>query len=191
MNRIYIAEGKNLKGENAYPLIVDIAKGYAAEEGIIFDCDKEDLFEIKRTEKDKPYFVNLPIEFSVSHSEDMWMCIMSDAPCGIDIQVEKDTDVLKIAERFYRPNEVEYVRLFGSKGFFQIWTRREAYGKMTGQGFWGSIPELVNSDMTLLESIDNFFVSDIEVGDGISAAFCANHPGPFPISVSNSTLFLV
>ena len=106
---------------------------------------------------------------------------MSDSPCGIDIQVEKETDVLKIAERFYKTDEREYVRHFGKRGFFQIWTRREAYGKMTGSGFWGEIPELVSKDLELIERFDDYYISEIEIGEGIYCAVCTCDPAPYPI----------
>lgn len=171
MNRIYIAEGKELKGEAAYPKVWAAAIDYIDYFGLSIDLDDPDIFVIERKDE-KPFFENLPIEFSLSHSDGMWICVMSDSPCGIDIQVEKNTDVLKIAERFYKPDEVEYVRHFGKRGFFQMWTRREAYGKMIGTGFWGEIPKLVNEDLELIEKFNDYYISEIEIGDGITCAVC-------------------
>ena len=195
-------EVKQLHGEAAYPLIRLAAEMYVDDEGLDLDLNypEEDFefeeesmglvgAEIDVTEKGKPYFVELPIEFSVTNSGDMWMCAVSERPCGIDLQVRKHAPFLKIAERFYQQKELEYVRAYGEEGFFRIWARREAYGKAIGEGFWGDIPELVEcseqgeDSLVLREKIGNFLISDIEVGDGIYCVVCTEDPGPYPISI--------
>lgn len=172
MNRVFACERNNLKGEAAYPILIEGAKICMDDMGISFDAENEESFFIERDENGKPYFVNLPIEFSISHTEGMWMCIMSDKPCGIDVQVHKKIDAEKIAERFYKPNEVEFVRVFQEAGFFQIWTRREAYGKMTGNGLWGDTPELVDDNISLVNKIEDYYLVDLDMGDGMSCALC-------------------
>ena len=207
--RIYLYEGRQLHGEAAYPLIKLAAEMYAAEEGldlaeIIFESlgAAEDfnagfgamLTDVDRflietkigvTEKGKPYFENLPLEFSVTNSGDMWMCAISEKPCGIDLQVAKSAPHDKIASRFFKPEEAEYAKAFGEEGFFRLWVRREAYGKMTGEGFWGDMPSLVcagaHGDLEFLDNIDGFFISDIEIGEGIYCAVCTADPAPYPI----------
>ena len=196
MCRIYVNEGGARHGEKAYPLIEMAATMYMAEAGFNMlekTCDAEfasDLdklqdtkvsFDIDVTEKGKPYFRNLNLEFSVTNSGDMWMCAISEKPCGIDVQFAKETPYEKIAERYYKPKEIEYVRMIGESAFFQIWTRREAYGKMIGSGFWGDIPELVNDDLSLVDMVEEYRISDIEFGDGIYCSLCTVDDEPYPI----------
>lgn len=86
----------------------------------------------------KPYVGNAKdAYFNVSHSGEYVACIISDKPCGIDIEMmEKDN--LDIAERFFAKNEYEYIA-GGPKEqiesrFYEIWTAKEAYSKYEGKG---------------------------------------------------------
>lgn len=106
--------------------------------------------KISRTEMGKPFFEDFHIQFSVSHSENMWACLMGQGCCGLDVQFIKPCKFEKIAARFFGQREQEYVKIHGSDGFFDIWTMREAYGKYTGEGFFGDIPELVDSSGSLV-----------------------------------------
>jgi phosphopantetheinyl transferase (holo-ACP synthase) len=105
----------------------------------------------------KPYFAApslSPICFSISHSGQYWAVLFHDAPVGLDIEdVSKNgrrtaydkTRFRRIAARFFAPPERDL--LLDSEDeqevktrFFQIWTRKEAYMKYTGNGF-AEIPE--------------------------------------------------
>ena len=98
---------------------------------------------ICRSQAGKPYFDNLDIYFSVSHTDGLWACLMGPVNCGLDIQVIKPCNYLKIAGRFFSAAENAYVRSQGLEGFFALWTRREAAGKYSGRGFFADLPELV------------------------------------------------
>ena len=56
-------------------------------------------------EKGKPYLKDYPIHFNVSHSGLLWLCMVGEAPCGIDIQQEKDCSFEKIAERHFNEED--------------------------------------------------------------------------------------
>lgn len=77
------------------------------------------------------------IYFNLSHSHDIAVCAVSDKPVGCD--VEKIEEVTKrIAERFFTENEIAYLERFEEEEklneFFRIWTMKESYMKMTGEG---------------------------------------------------------
>ncbi len=104
-----------------------------------------DALLIAREEKGKPYFPKLPdVHFSVSHSGKYFACAMSDIPVGLDIQEhtrrknesEEDADVrrMKIARRFFHPDETEYASRGSAVRFFKVWTAKESYVKLTGKG---------------------------------------------------------
>lgn len=76
--------------------------------------------------------------FNLSHCAELVLCAVSDAPVGCDI--EKITAApMEIAERYFSESERRY--LSGASGppeknrrFFKLWTIRESYLKMTGEG---------------------------------------------------------
>jgi len=124
--------------------------------------------EISRTEKGKPYFAEIPVEFSVSHTADIWVCLMmeGDSPVGVDIQQVKEYRYEKIAEKYYTEQEKQQVRTHGADAFFRIWTCKEAYAKYTGRGIGRYLKET--------DTIDNKEVvfTEFEIRDGIKGACC-------------------
>ena len=86
-------------------------------------------------DKGKPFVEG--ICFSLSHSGDMVICAVGDKPVGCDIE-QIGTPREKVAERFFAPEEIEYLRSFPladrAREFFRLWTMKESYIKMTGEG---------------------------------------------------------
>ena len=87
---------------------------------------------ILKTEHGKPYFRDLPIKFSVSHSGGMVILAASDKEIGADVQRVNPRSV-RVAERFFTEKENAYVS-GDSARFFEIWTKKEAYAKWHGEG---------------------------------------------------------
>lgn len=86
----------------------------------------------------KPYVANVEnVYFNVSHSGEWVVCIVSDKPCGIDIET-MDKDNLDIAKRFFAKSEYEYISNCSEEEingrFYEIWTAKEAYLKYEGKG---------------------------------------------------------
>jgi phosphopantetheinyl transferase len=77
--------------------------------------------------------------FNISHSGGHVVCAVCDEPVGIDVEVVKPID-MNIANRFFSEDERE--RIFsgpederGRLGlFYDVWTRKESFIKMTGEG---------------------------------------------------------
>lgn len=98
-------------------------------------------------EHGKPYAVDLAVEFNISHSGDMVVCVVDDKPVGIDIEQIRPID-LTVSKRICTDEELCY--LFGHiptedeliyttdivvlTRFFEMWTAKEAYGKCIGTG---------------------------------------------------------
>lgn len=87
----------------------------------------------------KPYIKDdTGLSFSLSHSGDIAMAVVSEHVVGID--VEKIEDCKKgVCRRYFLDSEAEYV--LGNmetegqeERFFRLWTLKEAYAKMTGMG---------------------------------------------------------
>lgn len=122
--------------------------------------------EILRTERGKPYFKEVPIEFSVSHTGSLWVCLIDREPVGVDVQKIRPCRRDKIAERYYTRDEQEYVAAMGENGFFQIWARKEAYVKFTGDG----ITEKMKEVSTLKDGGIEFV--DFELWENVKGSCC-------------------
>ena len=77
------------------------------------------------------------LEFSLSHSGNLVICAVSDKPVGCD--VEKIRKAPKgVAKRYYSDTERAYLSRFledeYDREFFRLWTLKESYVKMTGEG---------------------------------------------------------
>lgn len=102
-------------------------------------------FEI--AEHGKPYAKGLNVEFNISHSADMVVCVVDDNPVGVDIEKIRPVD-LNTAKRIFSKDEIRYIfecipdiedynhylNYAVLQRFFEIWTKKEAYGKLVGIG---------------------------------------------------------
>ena len=93
-------------------------------------CEKD--MQYSTNDYGKPYFINAEkLHFSISHSGDYAMVVMSDKEIGCDIQQIKDVN-LRIADRFFTADECEYVK--STEDFFRIWALKESFIKAVGKG---------------------------------------------------------
>ncbi len=75
--------------------------------------------------------------FNLSHSHDYILCAVSDHPVGCDIE---KIGLLrpKLANRYFTDYEVDYLNQYGDiekeDAFYRIWTMKESYVKMMGEG---------------------------------------------------------
>lgn len=119
----------------------------------------------------KPYVVDLDVEFNISHSGELVVCVVDDNPVGIDIEQIRRID-LSIAKRIYTEEELRY--LFGHtpteedfvyitdatvlNRFFELWTAKEAYGKCIGVGICVNTNTLLGGCLTI-HSNGNYMVN--------------------------------
>ena len=110
-----------------------------AEESITFEI----------AEHGKPYAKDLNVEFNISHSADMVICVADANPVGIDIEKIRPVD-LNTAKRIFSEKEIQYIFECSPKienynhylndavlqRFFELWTKKEAYGKLVGMGLF-------------------------------------------------------
>jgi 4'-phosphopantetheinyl transferase len=99
-----------------------------------------------------PGFAPLDLRFNLSHSGDLAMYAFALArDVGVDIEmIRADAAGDRIAENYFSPTEVATLRALPPdkqlEGFFNCWTRKEAYVKARGAGL--SI-DLKSFDVTL------------------------------------------
>lgn len=86
----------------------------------------------RKNEYGKPYAVDLPVYFNISHSGDMVVCAVSEREIGTDIEKIRSINA-RTAEKFAGLQELEYIKN-SDNGFFEIWTLKEAYFKCIGTG---------------------------------------------------------
>lgn len=126
-------------------------------------------------EQGKPYIRNINslvqnsgYDFSISHTENVIVFADSQVSIGIDIEKVKSAR-LKVAERFFTKEEYERIlALLPGKSdseFYRIWTMKEAYVKMSGQGL--RIP-LNSFDVVDSEKLQVFFYNEEYKGFSIS-----------------------
>lgn len=98
--------------------------------------------EIEYSSRGKPSLKGINKFISVTTTENVMVCAISDVPIGIDgehltrFSGESRTDYVVIAERFFTEEEADFVREGEDTGmrFAKIWVRKEAYCKYTGKG---------------------------------------------------------
>ncbi|MBQ3185494.1 MAG: 4'-phosphopantetheinyl transferase superfamily protein [Firmicutes bacterium] len=158
---IYIIE----KYKERYPQM----KGSELTDVLIKDCLEEYGVQdpqILRTTKGKPYVELCDTYLSVSHSGEYFLCIIAERPVGIDVQERKNSNSDKIAERYFTEREKSFIRDNGENGFFTVWTRKEAYSKLTGEG----IAEIIRG--TEVIGREDVVFTDFQLEDGVWCSYC-------------------
>jgi 4'-phosphopantetheinyl transferase len=83
---------------------------------------------------------NHSLQFNISHSKNIALfAFIKKLNVGVDVEfVNPDIEVKDIAEKFFSPNEVLNLFALPEKqhtlGFFNCWTRKEAFIKAVGEG---------------------------------------------------------
>jgi len=131
--------------------------------------------EFSQTEFGKPSLIDIQnknnIQFNLSHSGNMAiLAVCKQHSLGIDVEfAERKVDWRGISKRFFTPNEQQQLDKLTEEeqrqAFFQIWTRKEAHMKVTGQGlslaptqFEVSVPpQSANFIQNLKTKDDNFY----------------------------------
>lgn len=94
-----------------------------------------DLADIRNSENGKPEIVG--VHFNLSHSGDMVACVISEQPVGCDVE-QMDKRRTGVAKRCFTMREFEYLDGIDEEKqngeFYRIWTMKESYLKMTGEG---------------------------------------------------------
>lgn len=110
----------------------------------------------------KPFIKSCPFYFSIAHSGAFAACVVSDIAVGLDMQQEVQPRS-KIIERVFSEAEKEEFISYQSTAyaFTKIWTMKESYAKLSGDGIGG-----------MLAGIDTFSCKNIwhEVIDGFHFA---------------------
>ena len=98
------------------------------------------------------------LHFNLSHTGNIVVCAIAEAPVGCDVESVR-TAPDGVAEHFFCKNERNYLEQFEGERydeeFYRIWTLKESYVKMTGEGMalTRGVYELVlNEDVKVLRA---------------------------------------
>ena len=157
--RLHIAEKKHPRVRNESLTVWNLLAEMLA------DCGQS-LPRVDFLESGKPVFADSPLHFSLSHSGRLVAALLSDAPCGVDIQIMDKP----ISDALFRRvlNECERS---ADADFFDVWTLKECLGKLTGEGLG------VLEEKTVNYANYNRFLTDISDSEGKKyrlAALCAD-----------------
>ena len=125
----------------------DALRGLIGELLLHFMLDRFDSVDsadrsVRMNEFGKPFFEFIKdVHFNISHSGDWVVCGISRQPIGVDVE-EIGEIPADVTGRYFTSEEVEQIPAGrgaeSEKRFYQIWTLKESYIKMEGQGL--SIP---------------------------------------------------
>lgn len=138
-------------------------------------------------EHGKPSLVNSTLQFSVSHSQDVFLIgVIAHQQVGVDIEkMRQRSDTVALAKRFFAENE--YRSIESASDFYQIWTCKEAFIKATGLGLTFGLSQFeidMHAQPSVLSSVfrpeykaADWTVRPVAVPvnyDDCFAAFCVN-----------------
>mgnify|MGYP004574440141 CR=1 FL=1 len=85
------------------------------------------------TKNGKPFFAGSDAHFSLAHCRGTVVCAVSDAPVGVDIELERQNGIA-LARRWFAPDEAMSVENAAdpNEEFCIIWTVKESYIKLRG-----------------------------------------------------------
>jgi 4'-phosphopantetheinyl transferase len=130
------------------------------------------------------------LRFNLSHSNWLALCAVArQREVGVDVEyMERPVHHEQIARRFFSPEEVEALKRLPpekrKEGFFNAWTRKEAYLKALGQGITAGLDSFSVSlgpgqEAALLKSsegtaeVGRWQLQALSPAPGYAAALCA------------------
>ena len=137
------------------------------------ECTEPVTISYRYGEHGKPSIMGFPKHFNLSHSGEYVVCAVCDGEVGVDIQKWVPFKE-RTAERFFAPAEWKVLQNLPpaehTEMFFRLWTRKEAYGKYTGQGIGSAVGENLSGEETCAEKQIRFW--EMQPDQGYSVAVC-------------------
>lgn len=91
-----------------------------------------DTLSFLKTKNGKPYLPDCVWQCSISHTENTILCGIHNGDIGVDIEKTRPYND-RVAKRICSPAEYAYINGDATR-FLEVWTRKEAYAKLTGKG---------------------------------------------------------
>ena len=100
---------------------------------------------VRNNEHGKPYLENHPeIKFNISHSGELVICAVGPSEMGIDIEIHREVNFMRIAEKAFSRQECDEMKKASDPKlyFFDHWVLKEAYLKWKGIGISTNLKKL-------------------------------------------------
>ena len=118
------------------------AHGFMRSVLALYTQQAAETLEFDKGEHGKPFLIHNPhLHFNLSHSQDIAMLAVATQHIGIDVEcINRKNDWQKIIQRFFTESEQKKIlsldESLQQRAFFEVWTRKEAHMKVTGQGLF-------------------------------------------------------
>ena len=129
-----------------------------------------------RGERGKPRVTGDSLAFNVSHSGERAVCaVAAGGRCGVDIEcVRPMPDAGPLADRYFSSREADEIRRLSAhdrdRAFLDIWTRKEAFLKATGEG----LSRLDSFDVT--DASQRWWIRSFDPGPGYLGTVAHDRP---------------
>jgi len=139
----------------------------------------------------KPALVDGP-KFSASHSHELWAVAVSDRDLGVDLEYHQPgIDWRELAAGLFTAGECAALEALAGddmvRGFFDCWTRKEAFVKAIGMGLSYPLDAFtvsVTPEARLLSGAGGWRMAGFALSEGYSGALViADDGGPVRISL--------
>lgn len=119
----------------------------------VYDIDDAPLFGYR--DGGKPYIIGREdVHFNISHCRAAVACVVADRPVGVDIETVRPFNGT-LARAVLSPDELQ--RTLSSprpaEHFITLWTRKESYLKMTGEGIRRDLRTMRTDDAEFFTSV--------------------------------------
>jgi 4'-phosphopantetheinyl transferase len=125
----------------------------------------------------KPFILESPIRFNLSHSGQWGVCLVSrNLDVGVDLErVNRELAYATLSQRFFSKKENLWLQAAPEsrrrRNFFRLWTRKEAWLKGKGGGFSEPDLELACAHVSARSAFaDNWWLVNLPVARGYVGA---------------------
>ncbi|MGN0183582.1 MAG: 4'-phosphopantetheinyl transferase family protein [Aristaeellaceae bacterium] len=129
----------------------------------------EELPEVRFDPGGKPRFIDSSLHFSLSHSGKLAAVLISDEPCGVDIELVRPEVAARLRERCL--SDAERAR---DCDFFELWTKKECIAKLDGSGMRSHPSEIDTLDARWSQRFFTTRVRDDLGQEYVLSALCAD-----------------
>lgn len=125
-----------------------------------------------KNEHGKPYIVDTPIYYNISHSGQIVALVIAENEVGVDVQEKKPARMEALAKRYFSKEEWQVFAECKNEEekkdlFYYIWCRKEAYGKYLGTGLNAEVLQT-----NVLVDFDNMRFIEYEAVEGYQISIC-------------------
>ena len=112
---------------------------------------------------EKPFLPDYPdIHFNLSHCPNGVMCAIDDRPVGCDIERIQDSLKMDLVNYCCSDSEIAEITSSDNPGaaFIRLWTMKESYLKLTGEGLTDSLKSLLSDSVMKSVRFDTHICTD-------------------------------